>query len=92
MESCLKIYIIYKSDGIVDNIAHKSFQSALDAVMKSLEQDNHQAKIDGYYTDFEERPAKMEKEFNYKDEQGGILVAHDELQKISTLIKELRIN
>jgi hypothetical protein len=31
----------------------------------------------------------MEKEFTYKDEQGGVLVAHNELEKTSIFVKEL---
>jgi hypothetical protein len=31
----------------------------------------------------------METEFTYKDEQGGVMVAHNELEKMSTFIKEL---
>jgi len=91
MEPYKKIFIIYKSDGVVSFAAYKSFQSAVDAVAKTLEQENAQAKIDGFYEDDEECPAKMEKQLTYKDEQGGVMVAHNELEKISTFVKELNL-
>ena len=91
MEPYEKIFVIYKSDGFVDFVAHKSFQSAVNAVTETLTQENYEAKIDGCYQDDEDPPAKMEKNFTYKDEQGGVLVSHNELTKISTFVKELRI-
>jgi len=49
------------------------------------------AMSDGFYEDDDQRPAKMEKDFTYKDDQGGVLVAHNELEKMSTFVKELTI-
>jgi hypothetical protein len=78
----MKIFIIYDSTGFVWERAHTSFQSAVDVVSLYVEQQIN-------LTDEEEPPAKMEKEFTYKDEQGGVMVAHNEVEKISTFIKEL---
>jgi hypothetical protein len=33
----------------------------------------------------------MEKEFTYKDEQGGVMVAFNEMDKISIFVKELTL-
>jgi hypothetical protein len=80
----MKIFIIYDSTGFVWERAHTSFQSAIDVVSLYVEQQIN-------LTDEEEPPAKMEKEFTYKDEQGGVMVAHNEVEKISTFIKELTL-
>jgi hypothetical protein len=80
----MKIFIIYDSTGFVWERAHTSFQSAVDVVSLYVEQQIN-------LTDEEEPPAKMEKEFTYKDEQGGVMVAHNEVEKISTFIKELTL-
>jgi len=55
-----------------------------------IEQQNRLIKLYGG-EDEEEPPAKMEKEFTYKDEQGGIMVAHNEVEKVSTFIKTLNM-
>jgi hypothetical protein len=80
----MKIFIIYDSTGFVWERAHTSFQSAIDVVSLYVEQQIN-------LTDEEEPPAKMETKFTYKDEQGGVMVAHNEVEKISTFIKELTL-
>ena len=81
----MKVYVIYDSDGRIWECCHKSFEDAINVVKLYLDQENLRAKIE----DDEEHPAKMETEFTYKDEQGGVLVAHNEIEKMSTFIKEL---
>ena len=85
----MKIFVIYESNGFIWNCTHNSFQSAVDAVMRYLDQENQRAFKDGFFEDHEDRPAKLETNFTYKDEQGGVLVAHNELEKMSTFVKEL---
>ena len=84
----MKFFIIYDSTGFVWDRAYTSFQSAIDVLSLYLEQQN---RLEGFDINEEDRPAKMEKEFNYKDEQGGIMVAHNEMEKISTFVKVLTI-
>lgn len=84
----MKLFIIYDSTGFVWERAHTSFQSAVDVVALYVDQQNKLAEL---YEDEEDRPANLEKEFTYKDEQGGIMVAHNELEKISTFVKELTV-
>ena len=45
MEPYEKIFIIYKSDGFVDFVAHKSFQSAVNAVTETLTQENYDQRL-----------------------------------------------
>ena len=85
----MKIFIIYDSTGFVWERAYKSFDRAILMVKEAVDEQNFWAKCDGAYEDEEDRPANMEKEFTYKDEQGGVMVAHNELEKISTFVKEL---
>jgi hypothetical protein len=85
----MKLFIIYDSTGFVWDRAHTSFQSAVDVVSLYIEQQNRLIKL--YGGEEEEPPAKMEKEFTYKDEHGGVMVAHSELEKISTFIKSVTI-
>ena len=85
----MKLFVIYDSDDRIWECAHKSFETAISVVKLYVDQENLRAKIDGFYEDEEDRPAKMETEFTYKDEQGGVMVAHNELEKMSTFIKEL---
>ena len=87
--SKMKIFVIYDSDGFIWERAYTSFESAVEVVTHHLTQTNLNAKRNGAYEDEEERPAKMEKEFTYKDEHGGVMVAHNELEKISTFIKSV---
>ena len=87
----MKIFIIYDSLGFVWERAYKSFDKAILIVKEAVNEQNLCAKYDGAYEDEEDRPAKMEKEFTYKDEQGGVMVAHNELEKISTFVKELTL-
>jgi len=87
----MKIFVVYDSSGFVWDRAYTSFQSAIDVVSLYLDQQNRMAMSDGFYEDDDQRPAKMEKDFTYKDDQGGVLVAHDELEKMSTFVKELTI-
>ena len=87
----MKLFVIYDSDGFIWVRAYSSFEAAVEIVKHYLIQKNLYAKRNGDYEDEEDRPAKMEKEFTYKDEQGGVLVAHNELEKISTFIKELTV-
>jgi hypothetical protein len=86
----MKIFIIYDSTGFIWDRAHTSFQSAVDVVSLYIEQQNRLIKLYGGEEE-EEPPAKMEKEMTYKDEQGGIMVAHNELEKNSTFIKALNM-
>jgi len=85
----MKLFIIYDSTGFVWDRAHTSFQSAVDVVSLYIEQQNRLIKLYGGEED--EPPAKMEKEYTYKDEQGGIMVAFNEIEKISTFIKALNM-
>jgi hypothetical protein len=85
----MKIFIVYDSTGFVWERAHTSFESAVDVVLHYIEQQNRLIVLYGGYE--EDRPAKMEKEFTYRDEQGGIMVAHNEVEKFSTFIKALTI-
>jgi hypothetical protein len=85
----MSIFIIYDSDGRVWDCAHKTFESAIKVVKLYLDQANQRAYDDGFFQDHEDRPVKIEEEFTYKDEQGGVMVAHNEVEKISTFIKEL---
>jgi hypothetical protein len=85
----MKIFIVYESTGFVWHRAHTSFESAVDVVSHYIEQQNKLIKL--YRGEEEEPAASMEKEFTYKDEQGGIMVAHNEMEKISTFIKALTI-
>lgn len=85
----MKIYVIYDSNGRIWECGHTSFETAVNVVKLYLDQENLRAKIDGFFKDDEDPPAKIEEEFTYKDEQGGVLVAHNELEKMSTFIKEL---
>jgi len=85
----MKIFVIYDSTGRIWECGHKSFEDAINVVKLYLDQENLRAKIDGFFEHDEERPAKMETEFTYKDEQGGVMDAHNEDDKISTFIKEL---
>jgi hypothetical protein len=87
----MKIFIIYDSLGFVWERAYKSFDRAIVVVKAHVDEQNLCAKYDGAYEDEEDRPANMEKEFTYKDEQGGVMVAHNELEKISTFVKEILI-
>jgi hypothetical protein len=87
----MKIFIVYDSTGFVWYRGHTSFQSAVDVISLYVKEENLSAKLDGYYTNEEERPVKMEKEFTYKDEQNGTMVAHNELEKISIFVKEITI-
>jgi hypothetical protein len=87
----MKIFIVYDSTGFVWERAYTSFQSAVDVVSLYLHHQNRLAFADGLYENEEERPAKIEKEFTYKDEQSGIMVAHNELEKISIFVKEITI-
>ena len=87
----MKIYVIYKSDGFIWERAYTSFENAVEIVKHYLTQKNLYAKRDGAYEIEEDCPAKMEKEITYKDEQGGFMVAHNELEKISTFVKELTV-
>jgi len=84
----MKIFIIYDSTGFVWERAHTSFQSAVDVVKIHVDEQNLCAK---YEEDGEDHPANMEKEFTYKDSQDGVMVAHNEVEKISTFIKELAL-
>jgi hypothetical protein len=85
----MKIYVIYDSTGRIWESGHTSFETAINVVKLYLDQENLRAKIDGFFEDDEDRPAKMETEFTYKDEQGGVMVAHNEIEKNSTFIKEI---
>lgn len=85
----MKIFVIYDSTGHVWDCAHQSFESAIKVVKLYLDQENQRAFKDGFFRDHEERPAMLEEKFTYKDEQGGVMVAHNELEKISTFVKEL---
>jgi hypothetical protein len=87
----MKIFIIYDSLGFVWERAYKSFDKAILIVKEAVNEQNLCAKYDGAYEDEEDRPAKMEKEFTYKDEQGGIMVAFNEMDKISIFVKELNL-
>ena len=87
----MKIFVIYDSLGFVWERAYKSFNTAIVVVKAHVDEQNLRAKYDGAYEDEEDRPANMEKEFTYKDEQGGVMVAHNELEKISTFVKELTL-
>jgi hypothetical protein len=87
----MKIFIVYDSTGFVWERAYTSFQSAVDVISLYVKEENRSAKFDGYYTNEEDRPVKMEKEFTYKDEQNGTMVAHNELEKISIFVKEITI-
>ena len=85
----MKIFVVYDSTGHVWHCALQSFQSAVNVVKLHLDAENRSAFDDGVFKDHEERPAKMEEEFTFKDEQGGVMVAHNELEKVSTFVKEL---
>jgi hypothetical protein len=85
----MKLFIVYDSTGFIWDRAHTSFQSAVDVVSLYIEQQNRLIKL--YGGDEEEPAAKMEKEMTYKDEQGGIMVAHNEVEKVSTFIKTLNM-
>lgn len=85
----MKIFVVYDSNGFIWQCTHSSFQSAVDGVTRYLDQENQRAFKDGFFRDHEDRPAKLESKFTYKDEQGGVLVAHNELDKLSTFVKEL---
>jgi hypothetical protein len=85
----MKIFIIYDSLGFVWERAYKSFDRAILMVEEAVDEQNLWAKYDGAYEDEEDRPANMEKEFTYKDSQDGVMVAHNELEKISIFVKQL---
>jgi hypothetical protein len=85
----MTIFVIYDSDGRIWECVHHSFESAIKVVKLYLDQENRRAFNDGFFKDHEDRPAKLEEEFTFKDEQGGVMVAHNELEKISTFVKEL---
>ena len=85
----MKLFVIYDSTGRIWECAHKSFETAIIVVKLYVDQENLRAKIDGFFEHDDDRPAKMETESTYKDEQGGLMVAHNELEKMSTFIKEL---
>ena len=87
----MKIFVVYHSNGHVWERAYTSFQSAIDVVSAYANQENLRAKADGFYEDDEDRPAKMENDFTYMDEQGGVMVAHNELEKMSTFVKEIAL-
>ena len=87
----MKIFVVYDSTGYVWERAYKSFDKAILIVKEAVNEQNLCAKYDGAYEDEEDRPAKMEKEFTYKDEQGGIMVAFNEMDKISIFVKEVTI-
>jgi hypothetical protein len=53
-----------------------------------MEEENRRRAI---YDEDCDNPAKMETEFTYKDEQGGVMVAFNEMDKISTFVKELNL-
>jgi len=84
----MKIFVVYDSTGYVWYRAYSSFQSAIDVVAIFLEEENRRRAI---YDEDCDCPAKMEKEFTYKDEQGGIMVAFNEMDKISIFVKELNL-
>jgi hypothetical protein len=85
----MTIFVIYDSTGHVWHCALQSFQSAVNVVKLHLDTENGFAFEDGVFKDHEDRPGKMESEFTYKDEQGGVLVAYNELEKTSIFVKEL---
>ena len=87
----MKIFIIYESSGLVWKRAYTSFEAAIDDVSSYVYEQNLRAKNDGHYDDYEDRPARMEKDPTYRDEQGGLMVSHNELEKMSTFIKQLFI-
>ena len=87
----MKIYVIYDSDGVIWERAYTSFESAVEVVKHYLTQKNLIAKRNGAYEIEEDCPAKMEKEYTYKDEHGGVMVAHNELEKVSTFIKSVTV-
>jgi hypothetical protein len=87
----MKIFIIYDSLGFVWERAYRSFDKAILIVKEAVNEQNLCAKYDGAYEDEEDRPANMEKEFTHKDSQGGVMVAHNELEKISIFVKEILI-
>jgi len=84
----MKIFVIYDSTGYVWYRAYASFQSAIDVVTVFMEEENRRRAI---YDEDCDSPAKMETEFTYKDEQGGVMVAFNEMDKISTFVKELNL-
>jgi hypothetical protein len=84
----MKIFVVYDSTGYVWYRAHTSFQAAIDVVTLFMEEENRRRAICDEDCD---SPAKMETEFTYKDEQGGVMVAFNEVDKISTFVKELNI-
>jgi hypothetical protein len=87
----MKVFIVYDSTGFVWYRGHTSFQSAVDVVSLYVKEWNRCARVEGFYTNEEECPVKMEEECTYKDEQSGIMVAHNEIEKISIFIKEITI-
>lgn len=87
----MKIFVVYDSNGFIWERAYTSFESAIEVVTHYFIQQNLYAKTNGYYEDEEDRPYRMEKEFTYKDEHGGVMVAHSELEKISTFIKSVTV-
>jgi len=85
----MKVFIIYDSTGFVWERSYRSFDKAILMVEEAVNEQNLWAKYDGAYEDEEDRPANMEKEFTYKDSQDGVMVAHNELEKISIFVKQL---
>ena len=86
----MNIFIIYDSNGRVWEYSYESFQSAVDVVSLYVEEENRMASTGDIYDDDNLCPAKMEKTFNYKDDQYGILVAYNEFTKLSIFVKEIK--
>jgi len=86
----ISIFIIYDSNGLIWERAYVSFQSAVDVVSLYIEEVNRLAYTGDIYDDDNVCPAKMEKTFNYKDDQDGILVAYNEFTKLSIFVKEIK--
>ena len=84
----MKIFVIYDSNGFVWERAHKSLQSVIDVVSLYVEQDNLRAKAEGLY---EFCPIKMQTEFTYKYLEGGVLVAHNPVNKFCIFFKEITL-
>ena len=83
----MPIFIVYDGEMIWQR-AFKTFDEAWDEVVSAVNGYNDAFKSmedwDGEWV-----PAKMEAEVEFKDSQGGVLVAFNECTKLSTFIKQL---
>ena len=96
----MKKFIIYDSRGDVWEDAFKSFHEAVMFVSIIFEEQNRMVVAllndnfdDDIYEAYDEKhlPLKMMKKFTYRDKYGGVKVAYNEDENISTFVREVTV-